>query len=223
MALHIVVPALLAGYCIWLDARGYASSWKIVLPVYLAFICFCRPPLGIILAAALCSVFLRSFVDASVWLPASLGAVSLFFLVVSPFRVRADLKVRIAPYFKELIKDADTFAGGYRLARNCRNLDKLALNSGLMPVSEFGYADDLLGEDLVWHDPQNGLRTFSGLLESLKSNPDALPDTADIISDLEKISKALEIAAAGNIRFCLLLWIGQTVSNCEMNRRKGYV
>lgn len=129
--------------------------------------------------------------------------------------------VQVIPYFQRRLGGIDTFLAGQSIARNLKQLDEIALLQDVPPLSTFGFADDLRGESLIWHDPNKGLQTILAIQEYLRKGdvPQALVESLTL--DLEKWQHALERAAAENVLFCILLRHGNTTSGHEWDVRKG--
>jgi hypothetical protein len=51
-------------------------------------------------------------------------------------------ETKIVPYFRQRLGDIDTFTRGHAIARSCQVLDDLAIQSGITPISAFGFNDD---------------------------------------------------------------------------------
>src|SRR5262249_30243996 len=114
-------------------------------------------------------------------------------------------KARIVPYFRQYLGDIDTFSSGQALARNCRQLDQLAGDLHLTPLSGFGFNDDQLGEQVVWYDPREGLETITGLLGKVREYPDAVADAPAVAAELEKVAAALRKAQEKGVSFSFIL------------------
>ena len=127
----------------------------------------------------------------------------------------------ICPYFERKVGDIETFGRGRALLRQHRALDDLARRLGVAPLSDFGFADDLDGETLVWHDPADGLVTVNALLLALSEGGCDIRQKASIIADLRKVADALGKACEKGIRFCLLYRPGDGTSAQEWEVRKG--
>jgi hypothetical protein len=132
-------------------------------------------------------------------------------------------KARIVPYFRQHIGDIDTFSGGQALARNCRQLDQLAGELHLTPLSAFGFNDDQAGEQVVWHDPGQGLETVTGLLRKVREQPDAVADTEAVAAELDNVAAVLRKAQEKGVSFCFILRSGMDrfISPMEMDARQG--
>jgi hypothetical protein len=148
------------------------------------------------------------------------GGIFLYFLLLAPRTISESRKVRIIPYFDRRTGGPETFTSGHALARNALDLDDLAAWLGLAPLGSFGFADDLCGERVVWHDPASGLRTVSGLLAELRREPGLME--AEVLADLEKIEARLQVAVKEGALFCLLLRHGSTWSGQELSVRRGF-
>ncbi len=123
------------------------------------------------------------------------------------------------PYFQRRVGGIDTFLAGRSLARTLAQLDTVASDLRVSPLSSFGFNDDLRNEPLRWHPPQEGLGTVTTLLHHLTEHPAAAAEP--IVEDLRKWQSALEKAVAADIPFCVLLLHGNTTSGHEWDVRKG--
>lgn len=130
--------------------------------------------------------------------------------------------VQIIPYFQRRLGGIDTFLAGHTLVRYLNQLDGIAMNQNVQPISSFGFADDLLGEEVVWHDPKIGLQTIGRIQAAL--NQLDIPNTIKraLLSDLAKWRQALERAVAEQVLFCVLLRHGNSTSAHEWEVRKGF-
>lgn len=128
----------------------------------------------------------------------------------------------IVPYFQSPVPGPSTFCTGEALARHLGELDELAIRLGILPLSAFGFPDDLAGETLAWHDPAWGLETVSSLLERLRDEPGLVKRAAAVIADLELIEARLAEACRAGVPFCFLLRLGRSTSGHEMSLRKGH-
>lgn len=156
------------------------------------------------------------------WLAATAAAVFVVFSLGSLTGWYQTCRyVRIIPYFQRRVGDIDTFVNGHAVARHLKWLDELALRDGNLPLSHFGFADDLLGETLVWHSVNDGLATVDRLLSRLTDDPDLLADCEVLADDLRRIGHALERAQQQDIRFCLILLHTNATSGHEWSVRRG--
>jgi hypothetical protein len=129
--------------------------------------------------------------------------------------------VRVIPYFEGKVGGIDTFLGGSGIARSLLFLDELAAEGGVAPLSAFGFHDDLRGETVGWHPPEEGLRTVETLLAAVDTEPGRVSDPEAVRRDLSRIAEALRRAADLRIRFSLLLLHGNATSGLEWERRIG--
>ena len=129
--------------------------------------------------------------------------------------------VRIMPYFQRSLGEIDTFLNGKALVRSLKQLDAVAIEQGVQPLSAFGFKDDLRGETLVWYAPEEGLKTVETLLNELQrlDIPDAICN--GILKDLGSWKNALQRASTENVQFCILLRHGNSTSGHEWDVRKG--
>lgn len=155
--------------------------------------------------------------------------VFLLLLLCLPGTAASTRVASVLPYFHKShpgVSGGCSFLSGKALARNCVFLDALALELGLEPVSTFGFADDLNlvwgGARVVWHEPERGLNTVSGLRTALHRNPSLLADAEAVIAELGLIEANLEDAVRLQAPFCLLLRYGSFASGHEMEVRQGY-
>lgn len=154
---------------------------------------------------------------------AVLGALFILFGLIGSFGSIYDTEryVQIIPYFQRHLGGIDTFLAGQTLVRYLNQLDCIAANQCVHPISSFGFADDLLGEQVVWHEPMDGLQSIGAIQSAL--NQSNIPDTikSALHSDLAKWQHALEHAAAEHVLFCVLLRHGNTTSAHEWDVRQG--
>ena len=129
--------------------------------------------------------------------------------------------VRIMPYFQRSLGEIDTFLVGKALVRSLKQLDAVAVDKGVQPLSSFGFKDDLRGETLVWYAPSEGLQTVEALLNELErlEIPEAIRN--GILKDLCSWKDALQRASTENVQFCILLRHGNSTSGHEWDVRKG--
>jgi hypothetical protein len=135
--------------------------------------------------------------------------------------LRGCFAVAIVPYFKEEVGGIDTFLSGQAVAENCRQLDLIALENNVAPISAFGFNDDFRGEEVQWHDPENSLETITTLLGVIRRNPKIVKYAKAIISDLERTEDALRKARSRDIPFCFILRTGSGTNAMEMEQRTG--
>lgn len=157
------------------------------------------------------------YLNGDIAFAASVGAVFLFLLWVGYGIIVS--RVRIALYFENKVTGEAIWSEP--LARNCAYLDAIASDAGLTPLSAFGFADEYLGEDVVWHDPEQGLKTVSGLRQKLQSNPQILDDSSVVIPDLAAVETRLREACKSATRFCFIFHY-DAINGMEVEQRKGY-
>jgi hypothetical protein len=126
--------------------------------------------------------------------------------------------VAVVPYFTRCVGGIDTFVRGKSLARRLNEVDEQARALGLIPLSDFGWNDDLSGEPLVWREPADCLTTVDALLMHYR---DDQATESGLIDDLMSLAYALESARAQTILFCLLLRHGDVTSGHEWDCRQG--
>lgn len=147
-------------------------------------------------------------------------AVAVFLLVgLTAFLALMDcLRARVLPYFEQPVGGPSTFMEGRSLLWHSRWLDVIAAKHGVRPLSEFASGDDLIpGEQLHWFCCNEAMATVECLLTQAETECLPLP----LIFDLVHLREALRLAAAKEIRFCLLLREGSATSGWEISQRKG--
>ena len=151
-------------------------------------------------------------------LAASVFTAVFLFVLWSAYRsVPHMFRVRLVPYFEKKLDGANTFFAGESLLLHSRHLDALAKGRGVRELSEFASGDDwITGETVQWHVSQEGLKTVESLMAL-----EAGKLSTDVVSDLALLECALRSASEKDIRFCLLLREGTSVSGLELDRRMG--
>lgn len=134
--------------------------------------------------------------------------------------VRDEWICRVVPYFEREVGLGivdGPFSCGVHLARNCLLLDQVAVQTGILPISYFGYRDD--GRWVKWHDAQKAIDTVN----ALKGHPTVVAVGEPLLKDLEVLLTALTKARDQHIRFCLIVRPGldKFISPVEMDGRKG--
>lgn len=127
----------------------------------------------------------------------------------------------VVPYFRSRVDEIDTFCHGAYLARHTGELDELARQLGVTPLSSFGWDDDMFGGTPVWHDASAGLKTVDTLLAHVAAEGLAWDDHAGVVDDLKRIAHALSRAAGRGIGFCLLLHYWAATNGLEWEQRRG--
>jgi hypothetical protein len=88
------------------------------------------------------------------------------------------------------------------------------------PLSSFGFADDVYGQEVRWHPASEGRRTVGALARGLDDRLRSVPAVAE---DLDALATALGVAGQREVAFALMLRLGpdslQVVSTME--RRQG--
>jgi hypothetical protein len=180
---------------------------------------------AIALTVCVFCVLLLGTVFASVppVLAALAGAVFLLFGLLGGIGGLYDTRrfVRVIPYFQRKVGGICTFAAGQSLARCLRQLDAVAAELQVTPLSAFGFHDDLRGESLTWHAPDEGLHTVTTLLSELQVLAEQEGIPAGVLRDLRAWKHALERATAQGISFCILLRHGNATSAQEWDVRQG--
>lgn len=114
------------------------------------------------------------------------------------------------------IPEVDSFVNGKALAHAGPELAQIAAKLGLRPLMDFFAADpaeyfdeeelgglDLPAAPIVWPEAGEGLLTVEGLLNYLRQQPQALPDSEQVIDDLEAFITVLKAAEQHRVRWYL--------------------
>lgn len=151
------------------------------------------------------------------------GAIFILFGLIAGLGSIYDTKryVQVILYFQRRLGGIETFLAGQTMVRYLAQLDLIATNQSVKPISSFGFADDLLGEEVVWHDPGIGLQSICAIQSAVQQSnvPDAI--ARPLLSELAKWQHALERAAAEHVAFCVLLRHGNSTSGHEWDVRQG--
>ncbi len=129
--------------------------------------------------------------------------------------------VQVIPYFERRLDEIQTFLAGQTMARTMNQLDAIAMEQNVQPLSTFGFADDLCGETLQWHDPNVGLKSIAAISRRIEDSDVPTTILTPLLDDLKKWQHALERAASENVAFCVLLRHGNSTSGQEWDVRKG--
>ncbi len=129
--------------------------------------------------------------------------------------------VQVILYFERSLGEIDTFLAGNTMVRVMKQLDAIATEENVQPLSTFGFADDIRGEDLHWHDPVNGLQSIEAILQRLAESEVPTAILKPLRDDLNKWKHALERAASEIVLFCILVRHGNSTSGQEWDVRKG--
>ena len=156
-----------------------------------------------------------AFRDGRSWfdLFCALGAFAafLFFLWTLGSGIRDSTVARIVPCFQRPLGlgTASPFSRGAALARHCEELDKLASEMSVAPISAFGFGEN------EWHSAASGLDTITKLETRVDDN--------EVLQDLAAIEAALRRAVEQDVPFFFVLRSGfdRFISPVEMDRRKG--
>lgn len=174
-----------------------------------------------------CGAYITAFslINCPIVVTSLFGAIFLFTLYLFVETLRALKKVAVIPYFNEAIPGEWDFKNGNVVARNIRFLDELARSIDTAPLSDFGYADDLGGDQLTWHDPARGINTVNKLVKIIADDSTMNRSDKDHLHEVEKalisLRSRLEIALAHDARFALLIK-HPVISGLEVERRLGF-
>jgi hypothetical protein len=154
---------------------------------------------------------------------ASLTAAVFFFTLATAIGGIVDTArhVRLMPYYRRRVGNTDTFLHGQALARSFRDLEWLAEQAGVPPLSRFGFADDLAGETVTWHSASELLVSVRGLADAVRTEPESVWDPERVLEDLARWEAAFVRAADQEIELALLIRFGNSTSALEWERRIG--
>ena len=152
--------------------------------------------------------------------PLSLATTSLaawVFIVTGGVMALIDVRhATLMLYFEREVGGIESFLAGSAIMRHLLPLDRRCAETGLRPISTFGFEDDLLGQAVVWHSADEGLRSVTGLLEQISPQ-----ENGPLVADLRTWQHALTRAREQQIRFCVLMRFGNSTSGQEWSTRKG--
>ena len=144
--------------------------------------------------------------------------------IVRLFAPKIASRPRIVPYFSQKHFDHSAteesraaFQRGYDIAADLEFLDALAAELKVAPLSEYGFADDLFNQPLLWAALVDGVHTLD---ELIKLRDRIRPGTLD---ELLRMRAALSAAMATQRTFALLVryWPDEYISGAEMSKRQG--
>lgn len=143
-----------------------------------------------------------------------------YFVVVLWFWPLAS--ARLVPYFEKPLNSTarEAFKRGFALVREFDGLERRASQLGVTPLSAFGFGDDMLGQAVVWHTADDGLKTARALVASFQQEG----HDSNLLEDLQALEAALEEAEAAAVRFSFVVRLGSDangVQNAELCQRKG--
>jgi hypothetical protein len=170
-------------------------------------------------ATGSCLIFNGALIIAAIT-----GALFLFCCISAIVSYFDERVANVIPYFSKSaprVEGPTTFMSGSAIARHCLTLDEMAEIASFVPLSHFGFADDIQGETLTWHKASDGLQSVCGLIALLRA--DDFPAAHQIIDELQLIAEKLREAEKADAPFCFLLWHGKGISLYEMDLRQGYI
>lgn len=125
---------------------------------------------------------------------------------------------RIIPVFRpHAPKGSQTFLRGFALARNFDRLEQLASEGKVPPLSTYGFACALHGEEMSWHAAGQAAPTVEHLLRTVQRKGE---DEAELAQDLEALLGALS-SADDQTEMALLLRCSNFTSALEWERIGG--
>ncbi len=105
--------------------------------------------------------------------------------------------------------DFDPFVDGKMLAKYQDEVNALAERLGLKQFEDFLSQDlsefDVPDMDDLWFEPSEGIKWVEVLIDHLKTNPEALPEAADVLEDLEDYLNVFKEAGSRGLKWHLEL------------------
>lgn len=128
---------------------------------------------------------------------------------------------RVIGYYSSRIGDEaiETWMSGEYICQKMQIIDEICVNEKVTRLTEFGFYDDYDGEEVIWHDAEEGLITLTKIKNHLSVN--GTPDEK-LLTEISRLEYALGKAAEKDIQFSLLLRpVKSTTSSREWEIRKG--
>ena len=151
-----------------------------------------------------------------------LCAIGLFVGWLGGGNITRPLAVSVVPLYAARLSTG-TLLHGEALARNAGAVDEYAKLFGVMPLSDFGYYENVPDFDAdIWYAPADVLPTLTTLISAFRENRFLLgvTETPLVLSDLECLQAGLTQAEAVGIPFRFLLRYGNGI--CAMERVFDY-
>jgi len=173
--------------------------------------------------AAYCLQFLLEGITAyRLFSTALLTAAASYFSYGLVHSFNEGFSVRVVPYFQRpgaLHGTWKAFHGGDALYKQLGQLDQVAKQAEVAPLSSYGFRDDSHGDQLIWHNPEDAIRSIEGILNYLTKLELSTPAKEDLNALLEPLRSAEE----KQLKFCLLLRTGKddAIAPLEMDNREG--
>ncbi|MEM1356052.1 MAG: hypothetical protein AAGC72_08965 [Planctomycetota bacterium] len=121
------------------------------------------------------------------------------------------------PYFSKSLRTDNlpsTYCIGHMIASNLDELDQLASDHDVQPLSRFGYKDSFTNKRIDWHPANQGLETINWLIAN-RGQDDA------VVQELQAIAKVLRVADKLGITFCFHLKFIDGTNAMEHQQREG--
>lgn len=122
--------------------------------------------------------------------------------------------VRIVPSFEApLVEGSPPWRDrGVALAMHRDRLRELASQLGVASLDTFGFADPRLGDEVLWHDAAELLRSVNALATALTTDTyRSAPDDHDLRQDLVALGERLRVAHEQGVR--VVLSVSESSSN----------
>lgn len=142
------------------------------------------------------------------WQWLGFGTCLVFFATAMWFGIKSETCVSIVPCFQKPLVWPEALYNGKATAKNCLRLDEIATQQGVRTLSSYGFAVTARPNPVEWSWPGEGLRSIQEILSALKEGRSDVELADQVISDLEALYLALELAETQEIRFCLSLRLG---------------
>ena len=149
-------------------------------------------------------------------------AFALVVALINVLGLRDYRQSSIYPYFTARISGRSDWPGHRALLRNGRAIDDAISAHGAKPLSFFGFADDLYGGTVVWHDPAEGIASIRIAEAVLPSMPISEDDRLLLGPIFRNVIDRLDRARKEQVQFCFIIRGGAT-NGLEQECRQGYL
>jgi hypothetical protein len=143
-------------------------------------------------------------------------------IVYGIYRTLRDINTyHVAAYYNKRIgdKNINTWLNGEEIYKRMQEIDEICVIKGVTKLTEFGFYDDKDGEEVIWHNPSQGLLTLTAIKKHLTANKIS---HEKLLTEIARLEYALSKAAEKDIQFSLLLWpVNSSTNAMEWENRKG--
>jgi hypothetical protein len=168
------------------------------------------------------------------WLQANLLFVSLYIFRTSPYisvgmtililwfvkgtyRPGPTLSPRVIAMYRPAVANSGTFSRGYAVAENFDELERVAEELGVPPLSTFGFAEAIHGETTQWSSAAQVVPTLRALQQHLADTG----EKPDLFFDIEALLGAALRSEQEGGEVALLVRCSNVTSTLQWNRNGG--